>query len=1056
MSHSNGKIYYFWSRHFYNKYLDIMIKENFFRLVGVLLVQLLLFTVPMSAQKKSPQSNGKKVTSKTPLRVLPEDGVKANHLHWNDYQRLQKAGVMFFDSTPSLQSGGLRTNVNDLLYNEEFQTSAGFGKMTIIDANNDGNTWMYNMQEKYILYNYNLSEADEWAITPSINLVAGRLYYVGCTVNAGSLYDSEHMEAKWGKSPTVAGLSNELIPEVEIYDTTPKTYEKEVLIETTDNYFFGFHATSRANKYQLHLRKIYIKAGPLVTSPDKVSELKITPDPTGLNRAKIAFKAPTQAINGTALTNLTRISIFRGNQEIKSFANPAPGSLLEHEDIHAKNGINVYTVITYSGTEEGRKTQASARVGVDRPQSPEKFKAYDEETKIRFTWDAVSEQGETGGWVNPETVNYEIRAMNQDGEPGELVAVVTKETTHTLEMNPNQGEQNLATWYLAASNAAGTSDNAYTYLLMGEAYKVPFMESFPETNYETVVWINKNSKQSFTIIDYDHADGDGGSLAFKADNNREWSAINFGKITLKNTQKPYLVFYHKCSEEKPVRMEVIGKKPNGEEVILETIDYSTTKVPQWTMKRVSLESLKGERYVMPRFKAYGQAGVQLSLDAISVIDLPKRDLALELFTPKKIVKGEPFSVSTVVKCLGEELVSDYTVTVYIDGKEVKQLNVKAPFNTFGEIQTIVFDGLQIDGVAGETAQIKAIVTTENDGNASNDNEVKNITLLTSTLPSATALKAQNKEGKVRLSWQAPASNSVLITESFEDYSPWLTQFGKWTTVNGKEEATAGALFKRTTYPLQGTPFAFCVMNPSAISPECLRLFPEMSPRTGDQYAASIYEFINSEIVDADEWLISPLLSGEKQTISLWVLNQKSGSKPYPETYDLLFSKTDKNIASFEKLGESRVVSGVVWEEVRVEVPEGARYFALHRITGKKDTYMMGIDDITFKASAGTITGYKVYRNNQLLSTLEGEATTSFETDYVKGEETYAVTVLFDNGIESAPVYVTVPTHIEAILKEEGRADIYTIDGRLIRRNATDAEGLPAGIYIVNNRKCIVR
>ena len=34
--------------------------------------------------------------------------------------------------------------------------------------------------------------------------------------------------------------------------------------------------------------------------------------------------------------------------------------------------------------------------------------------------------------------------------------------------------------------------------------------------------------------------------------------------------------------------------------------------------------------------------------------------------------------------------------------------------------------------------------------------------------------------------------------------------------------------------------------------------------------------------------------------------------------------------------------------------------------------------------------------------------------------------------------------------------IYSLDGQLIRRNADDREGLPGGLYIINNKKVILK
>lgn len=44
----------------------------------------------------------------------------------------------------------------------------------------------------------------------------------------------------------------------------------------------------------------------------------------------------------------------------------------------------------------------------------------------------------------------------------------------------------------------------------------------------------------------------------------------------------------------------------------------------------------------------------------------------------------------------------------------------------------------------------------------------------------------------------------------------------------------------------------------------------------------------------------------------------------------------------------------------------------------------------------------------------------------------------------------------AELLKEGAQDVWTIDGRIARRNATSLEGLPKGVYMIGGRKVVVK
>lgn len=73
-----------------------------------------------------------------------------------------------------------------------------------------------------------------------------------------------------------------------------------------------------------------------------------------------------------------------------------------------------------------------------------------------------------------------------------------------------------------------------------------------------------------------------------------------------------------------------------------------------------------------------------------------------------------------------------------------------------------------------------------------------------------------------------------------------------------------------------------------------------------------------------------------------------------------------------------------------------------------------------------------------------------------GEHTYAVTAVYKGGIESKPVIITLTTTGISSVSADGKpVDIYTVDGKLVRKQATSLEGLN-GLYIINGQKVIVK
>ena len=74
-----------------------------------------------------------------------------------------------------------------------------------------------------------------------------------------------------------------------------------------------------------------------------------------------------------------------------------------------------------------------------------------------------------------------------------------------------------------------------------------------------------------------------------------------------------------------------------------------------------------------------------------------------------------------------------------------------------------------------------------------------------------------------------------------------------------------------------------------------------------------------------------------------------------------------------------------------------------------------------------------------------------------GEHTFAVTAVYEGGKESAPAtaVVVVTSGITEIAADGQPVDVYTIDGRLVRRQVTSLEGLK-GLYLIGNKKAFVK
>lgn len=155
-----------------------------------------------------------------------------------------------------------------------------------------------------------------------------------------------------------------------------------------------------------------------------------------------------------------------------------------------------------------------------------------------------------------------------------------------------------------------------------------------------------------------------------------------------------------------------------------------------------------------------------------------------------------------------------------------------------------------------------------------------------------------------------------------------------------------------------------VFNPTAAGLD-LTQDPEIAPHSGDKFLccmAADPEFVASG--HNDDWLISPILNGKSQTVSLWAKSLFAGdNNGLLEHFEVLGSTTGQETSDFtQKLLDADKVPDS-WTQYSVDIPEGVRYFAIHTISA--DKFMLMLDDIYYQPDTIKVAGYRIYRDSTL-------------------------------------------------------------------------------------------
>lgn len=936
---------------------------------------------------------------------------------------------------------------------------------TVIDNNADNSTWTFNATAKAMAYKYHASnKADDWLIAPAVKMTAGRTYILKYSAKGGTTYP-EKMEVKIGKGITAAAMTQTIEEEHVVGSDPAELVELEFQVAETGEYNIGFHAVSDPDEYYLYLYSFSLEAGALPEAPAAVSDLTVTPGAQGALEATVSFKAPTKNMAGNDVAALTKIVVSREDSIVKTFEAPAAGAELSFTDTNLANGTHTWTVVAYNAYDFGGKAKASAFVGQDVPARAD-AELVDMKTAIRIQWEAVTE-GKNGGYIDPAGVSYEIWTLEETWlgySLGDSLGCTT-DTHFDIANNNDEGEQGFAQYAMCVKNAVGNSGYYITNgLVIGEPDEVPYFESFAGGSVTHFIWTSTEAGDGeWGLTKQMDADNDGGAAAFSADAVGDISSIVTGKITLAGVTNPQLKFQAIANG---VTLKVLASKRDGTVTELAAPTVSDTA---WTALQVDLNAYKAEDYLMIYFQATAtdEEGVLL-IDDIQVRDVLDHNLVLGLTAPKKVAKGDTIKVTVKVTNEGSNAATGYKVKM--NDQAVTESESLASFASKEynfTIPTTIFDEEDVVEISAEVEYALELKAADNADEAE-------VTLTESKAAKVLNLKAANTADGVKLTWNSAdeaAANGVKAAEEVEDFegfennqaSPYTqnpdpenqTYFTNWNKVGELGEWTTydldgGAVYgweSGSNFPYMADAMGWCVMD----------VVEDFTSDVSDMAHSGTKALFCMNIAPAtggaqhnDDWLISPELDGTAQTISFWVseITNQYGD----EQYEVLYSTTDKEVASFTKIGDTRSVTAAEFTEVSVELPAGAKYFAIRCVSA--DIFGMIIDDITFSPNRAPAvpTGFNVYKNKSKVATV----TEHEYLDTVNEAASYAVTALYD-AVESAPVSVDYdPATGITTISSEKAFNVYSADGRLVRKNVTSVSDLEAGIYVINNQKVTVK
>lgn len=248
--------------------------------------------------------------------------------------------------------------------------NSGYDNWDIKNLNNDNKTWTPGTDvgitgcTKGLTYRWNTAmAADDWAISPSIHLEAGKEYKIKFAYRTGGYNEKLAVWFGAGNTPEQLQQGKQLLD----FEGKAQTGVKKVEVfspEADGDYCLGAYAHSDKDMAQIYFAGVEIVENVFV--PATVSALTVTPDPSRALEAKLAWTLPTTDTDGAPFGEgvaVEAVTVYRDGVKVVDLQGAAT-EWTDNAESGLTSGKHQYEVeVTVNGTKSAKVAVNSAYIG---------------------------------------------------------------------------------------------------------------------------------------------------------------------------------------------------------------------------------------------------------------------------------------------------------------------------------------------------------------------------------------------------------------------------------------------------------------------------------------------------------------------------------------------------------------------------------------------------------------------------------------------------------------------------------------------------------------------